>query len=201
MNSCCRAEKDSASKKPTQMPWRPCRTARDAAGARPCLRIQAAIWKFRWQTPGVGRGDNSSALPQTIGVEALSFCPGRCCSARASAQSSEFGTKQTGVSSVLTSAFWTGADVRTPAVRQHSESVRFQTQNLQPSMICEACRGQQTFPPCPECGGCGIAHCCDGLVACPTVNGSPVAPAQVPDKASRASRHLNGRDEYDSGMT
>lgn len=26
-------------------------------------------------------------------------------------------------------------------------------------MICEACHGQQTFPPCPECGGCGIAHC------------------------------------------
>ena len=35
-------------------------------------------------------------------------------------------------------------------------------------MICEACHGQQTFPPCPECGGCGIAHCCDGLVECPT---------------------------------
>jgi hypothetical protein len=33
-------------------------------------------------------------------------------------------------------------------------------------MICEACHGQQAFPPCPECGGCGIAHCCDGLVEC-----------------------------------
>lgn len=20
--------------------------------------------------------------------------------------------------------------------------------------------------PCPECGGCGIAHCCDGITAC-----------------------------------
>ena len=36
-------------------------------------------------------------------------------------------------------------------------------------MICEACHGQQTFPPCPECGGCGIAHCCDGLVECPII--------------------------------
>ena len=35
-------------------------------------------------------------------------------------------------------------------------------------MICEACHGQQTYPPCPECGGCGIAHCCDGLVECPS---------------------------------
>ena len=33
-------------------------------------------------------------------------------------------------------------------------------------MICEACHGQQAFPPCPKCGGCGIAHCCDGLVEC-----------------------------------
>lgn len=22
--------------------------------------------------------------------------------------------------------------------------------------------------PCPECGGCGVAHCCDGLVECDT---------------------------------
>jgi hypothetical protein len=35
-------------------------------------------------------------------------------------------------------------------------------------MICEACHGQQTYPPCPECGGCGISHCCDGLVECPS---------------------------------
>jgi hypothetical protein len=35
-------------------------------------------------------------------------------------------------------------------------------------MICEACHGQQTYPPCPECGGCGIGHCCDGLVECPS---------------------------------
>ena len=38
-------------------------------------------------------------------------------------------------------------------------------------MICEACHGQQTFPPCPECGGCGIAHCCDGLVECSSASG------------------------------
>jgi hypothetical protein len=35
-------------------------------------------------------------------------------------------------------------------------------------MICEACHGQQTYPPCPECGGCGIGHCCDGLIECPS---------------------------------
>jgi hypothetical protein len=25
--------------------------------------------------------------------------------------------------------------------------------------------------PCPECGGCGVAHCCDGLVACGEIDG------------------------------
>jgi hypothetical protein len=33
-------------------------------------------------------------------------------------------------------------------------------------MICETCHGQQVFPPCPDCGGCGIGHCCDGLIEC-----------------------------------
>lgn len=30
-------------------------------------------------------------------------------------------------------------------------------------MICPVCHGQKTDgPPCPECGGCGFAHCCEG---------------------------------------
>ncbi len=40
-------------------------------------------------------------------------------------------------------------------------------------MICETCHGTGKigpFPiaiPCPICGGCGVAHCCDGLVEQP----------------------------------
>jgi DnaJ-class molecular chaperone len=44
-------------------------------------------------------------------------------------------------------------------------------------MICETCKGDpvvamsvdrdgNTMPiavPCPDCGGCGFSHCCDGL--------------------------------------
>lgn len=37
-------------------------------------------------------------------------------------------------------------------------------------MICEPCRGRGLIldkvtlapRPCPQCGGCGVAHCCDG---------------------------------------
>jgi hypothetical protein len=56
-------------------------------------------------------------------------------------------------------------------------------------MICEACHGQQIYPPCPECGGCGIAHCCDGLVECPsanhtTGNGEPPAGGDLAQRES-----------------
>jgi DnaJ-class molecular chaperone len=53
-------------------------------------------------------------------------------------------------------------------------------------MRCERCRGRGLvvrYPaevrfgrfvlhdhPCPDCGGCGVAHCCDGLTA---VNETP----------------------------
>lgn len=51
-------------------------------------------------------------------------------------------------------------------------------------MRCETCQGTGRVPrhppelrayggawlteekPCPECGGCGVSHCCDGLTAC-----------------------------------
>jgi hypothetical protein len=35
-------------------------------------------------------------------------------------------------------------------------------------MICPICQGARVVwrgyhaEPCPECGGCGVAHCCDG---------------------------------------
>ena len=32
-------------------------------------------------------------------------------------------------------------------------------------------RASSGFVPCPECGGCGVAHCCDGLVACGEIDG------------------------------
>jgi DnaJ-class molecular chaperone len=46
-------------------------------------------------------------------------------------------------------------------------------------MRCERCQGLGNLPinftfgdyhattlmPCPDCGGCGVAHCCDGLTA------------------------------------
>jgi len=45
-------------------------------------------------------------------------------------------------------------------------------------MICETCHGDgyvyerytiwNKFVPCPECGGCGIQHCCEGLHEQPT---------------------------------
>ena len=43
------------------------------------------------------------------------------------------------------------------------------------TMRCERCRGtgkvldgvwwHRQAVPCPDCGGCGLAHCCDGLTA------------------------------------
>lgn len=34
-------------------------------------------------------------------------------------------------------------------------------------MICEHCHGIPSFPPCLSCGGCGIGHCCEGMVGGP----------------------------------
>ena len=44
-------------------------------------------------------------------------------------------------------------------------------------MRCEICNGtgmqraSGVAVPCVECGGCGVAHCCDGLQACGEVDG------------------------------
>jgi hypothetical protein len=44
-------------------------------------------------------------------------------------------------------------------------------------MRCNFCDGTGMRPqgavllPCPECGGCGVAHCCDGIQACCEVEG------------------------------
>jgi hypothetical protein len=44
-------------------------------------------------------------------------------------------------------------------------------------MRCNFCDGSGMRPqgavllPCPECGGCGVAHCCDGIQACCEVEG------------------------------
>ncbi len=44
-------------------------------------------------------------------------------------------------------------------------------------MRCNFCDGTglrvqgPTPVPCAECGGCGVAHCCDGLQACCEIEG------------------------------
>jgi hypothetical protein len=55
-------------------------------------------------------------------------------------------------------------------------------------MICEACHAQQTFPPCPECGGFGIAHCCDGLIECSLTDGTARVGESPSQRASFDSR-------------
>lgn len=40
-------------------------------------------------------------------------------------------------------------------------------------MRCETCHGQlMTGIPCPDCGGSGVAHCCDGICAQPETAGA-----------------------------
>jgi hypothetical protein len=52
-------------------------------------------------------------------------------------------------------------------------------------MLCDHCYGKyrvrqdSSIPFCPECGGSGILHCCDGLVAQPEDSGhAPAAPCR-----------------------
>lgn len=41
---------------------------------------------------------------------------------------------------------------------------KFQSTFDNPAPLTFECRVEKR--PCPECGGCGVAHCCDGLIAC-----------------------------------
>ena len=50
---------------------------------------------------------------------------------------------------------------RTPAKRRAGIGWR----RLEPAMIFPTCCRERTWPPplpCPDCGGCGFVHCCEG---------------------------------------
>jgi len=59
-------------------------------------------------------------------------------------------------------------------------------------MVCHACHGQHwvlrggQMTPCPECGGLGEIHCCEGLVAQPDAAdfAFPIPPPSVEDALS-----------------
>ena len=65
-------------------------------------------------------------------------------------------------------------------------------------MICEACHGQQAFPPCPECGGCGISHCCDGLIEFPPVGRPTSADKQSSEPMSSGGQRVPERQRSPS---
>ncbi len=64
-------------------------------------------------------------------------------------------------------------------------------------MLCSNCHGQHfvvrkgQLVPCPECGGMGEIHCCDGLVAQPdtftqSAERDEVCPARMREQLSRS---------------
>jgi hypothetical protein len=62
-------------------------------------------------------------------------------------------------------------------------------------MLCPTCHGRHivnvagTIRPCPECGGMGEVHCCDGMQAQPGISdsGCRIGPATpTPAAAPRA---------------
>ena len=64
--------------------------------------------------------------------------------------------------------------------------------------------GPSQARPCPECGGCGIAHCCDGLRACGEIDGDlryenalPVRPDQNIDQARANDSGISGAPATD----
>jgi hypothetical protein len=76
-------------------------------------------------------------------------------------------------------------------------------------MLCETCRwtgrpgfvqrprtrgGDLDMIPCPECGGTGTAHCCDGICAQPEP-GPPSAMAPRLAGRSGATRNNSASDE------
>lgn len=40
-------------------------------------------------------------------------------------------------------------------------TIRLLVARSEGNMICTTCYSRD--PICPECGGCGVVHCCDGL--------------------------------------
>lgn len=66
-------------------------------------------------------------------------------------------------------------------------------------MLCPVCHGRRFIAgvkdcrPCPECGGFGDVHCCDGLQTQPGSTGSNSAPpspsAITTARTDRAYRH------------
>jgi hypothetical protein len=62
-------------------------------------------------------------------------------------------------------------------------------------MLCSCCHGQHfviragQMLPCPECGGIGEIHCCDGLTAQPDFD-APACSAQASDTESTPYRPL-----------
>jgi hypothetical protein len=54
-------------------------------------------------------------------------------------------------------------------------------------MLCPCCNGQHWITkeghvqPCPECGGLGEVHCCEGLSEQPPPEGEPLSPANKAD--------------------
>jgi hypothetical protein len=60
-------------------------------------------------------------------------------------------------------------------------------------MLCPTCHGQRflfindQLAPCPECGGYGEVHCCDGLQEQP----EPIEPPpENPKSESRSSKQI-----------
>ena len=61
-------------------------------------------------------------------------------------------------------------------------------------MICDRCKGSGVVPlfyvnnsgysryPCPVCGGCGIASCCEGATPCDEIVKEQADAAKTPSK-------------------
>jgi RecJ-like exonuclease len=57
-------------------------------------------------------------------------------------------------------------------------------------MLCPRCHGTRTVfdhgqpQPCPDCGGMGEVHCCDGLTEQPGPDGEAACPVDDREKSS-----------------
>ena len=73
-------------------------------------------------------------------------------------------------------------------------------------MICETCHGKGAIEerpapgqpallvPCPDCGGCGIGHCCDGLAE-QALDGESTEPDPVATNRHRTENDQGERPE------